>query len=181
MGLVCACLVVAIHVGLPTSEGVGWWVSRLLKDGICKIAVPFFFAAAGFFLAGHTDEPGWWPREMGKRVRSLLVPYVLWSALWTLYATPFTLMANVLAGAPWARNLPLTGSECLAIFGFDLCDYPRLIPLWFVRCLLLLVALSPLSVAVTRRGSGWGLALLAALWVVYGWGRTWGVVEGTPR
>lgn len=182
MGLVCACLVVAIHVGLPEAKGVGWWVTRSLTAGICRIAVPFFFVAAGYFLAGHTGEPGWWRREMGKRIWSLLVPYVLWSLLWTAYGIPLALIANRLAGAAWTRNLPLSGDDWLPALGLDPLCHPNLYPLWFLRCLLLLVALSPLPAAVMRRGRGWGLALVAALWAAYGWGSSWRDLaeEGTP-
>lgn len=182
MGFVCACLVVGIHVGLPEAQGMGRWVARLLKEGICRIAVPFFFVAAGYFLAGHMGEPGWWRRETGKRMRSVLVPYVLWSLLWAAYGIPFALVANRLAGAGWTRNLPLSGGEWLHVLGLDLYRLPNHYPLWFLRCLLLLVVLSPLSVAVVRRGRGWGIALVAALWAVYGWGSAWRgmAVEGTP-
>lgn len=180
MGIVCACLVVAIHVGNPEAMGAGWWVAKLLSNGICRIAVPFFFVAAGFFLAGHTAEPKWWARELGKRMRSLLVPFVSWSALYTVFGLSLVLSANALHGEAWTRNLQSNCADVLRLLGLDLFTYPMLIPLWFIRCLLLLVVLAPLPVAVIGRKRNWGLALLAVLWIVYGWGRTWGDVQDTP-
>lgn len=176
MGFVCACLVVFIHVCQPGGEKgtLGWWLAKLSAEGICRIAVPFFFVAAGFFLAGHADEPGWWRRELGKRVRSLLAPYMLWSLLWVAYSSLLIVAANALNGAEWMRNQPLTWMDWRKVFGLDPFDFPQLVPLWFIRCLLLFVALAPLPMALVRRGRGWGLALLAALWVAYGWGRSWG-------
>ena len=46
--------------------------------GLGKIAVPFFFLASGYFLAGHLDEDGWYGRKVKKRVFSLVIPLLLW-------------------------------------------------------------------------------------------------------
>ena len=44
--------------------------------------------ASGSFLAGHMGKPGWYPREMKKRFRTLLLPYVLWPLLFAVCQTP---------------------------------------------------------------------------------------------
>lgn len=99
MGVVCACLVVFIHVMVEPSAGTAeWWVYHLFKRGVCNIAVPFFFAAAGYFLAGHCRETGWWARETRKRMRTLLAPYCAWVLLALLWGTALALTANLLAG-----------------------------------------------------------------------------------
>lgn len=49
LGFVCACLVVAIHVRVEAEAGNAcWWFCGLLKDGVARMAVPFFFATAAF-------------------------------------------------------------------------------------------------------------------------------------
>lgn len=48
-----------------------------LHEILGDMTVPYFFMASEFFLAGHMEEPGWYPREMKKRFRSLVEPYVL--------------------------------------------------------------------------------------------------------
>lgn len=161
MGLLCACLVVFIHVRLDAGAGwAEWWCDVLLKEGVCRIVVPFFFVAAGYFLAGHLGEAGWWGRELRKRARTLLIPYCAWIVLAVLFAISLTLAANALAGAAWTRNLPLTVEKWVQFFGLDVLGHPAVVPLWFVRCLLLLVVLSPLLAWPLRRS--WELG---ALWV----------------
>ena len=59
--LFCAVLVVFIHIYFDVTSETGalWWVWICMAEGICRIAVPFFFVAAGFWLAGHMAERGW--------------------------------------------------------------------------------------------------------------------------
>lgn len=114
LGFVCACLVVAIHVRVEAEVGNAcWWFCGLLKDGVARIAVPFFFATAGFLLAGHAREARWWVRETGKRVRTLLVPYLIWPPLFVLLMFVLIVAANAVAGAvgapPFGRGLRLGG------------------------------------------------------------------------
>ncbi len=47
MGIVCAFLVLFIHLPTGGNDFVGWYFSR----GIDKMAVPFFFMASGYLLA----------------------------------------------------------------------------------------------------------------------------------
>lgn len=157
MGLLCACLVVFIHVRLDAGAGwAEWWCDVLLKEGVCRIAVPFFFVAAGYFLAGHLGEAGWWGRELRKRARTLLIPYCAWIVLVVVFAISLTLAANALAGAAWTRNLPLTVESWLQLSGLNVFEYPAAGQLWFVRCLLLLVVLSPLLAWPLPKGLAWG-------------------------
>ena len=56
---------------------------------ICPIAVPSFFFISGYlFFKGLED---WnhqvWKRKMTKRIKTLLVPFILWKVLLMLYKT----------------------------------------------------------------------------------------------
>ena len=55
MGFVCACLVVLIHLGVDGKPGgAAWWTHQMFTHvGMTRIAVPFFFFASGYWLAGH--------------------------------------------------------------------------------------------------------------------------------
>lgn len=71
-GIVCAVLVVMIHLG--GSEGCPQvrFLNALFANGICTVAVPMFFTISGFLLSGE------YVQMLCKRARSLLVPYLFW-------------------------------------------------------------------------------------------------------
>ena len=126
MGFLCAIFIVLLHSGC---------------GGITSVAVPYFFLAAGYFLAGHIGEVGWWKGEVCKRVRSLLVPMWIWGAC--------SIMVELLL--QW--GIRLTGYD---YHGEQLSFLYRLLRgggvlftvnmgvLWFVRMLFFLVVISPL-------------------------------------
>jgi len=126
--------VVVIHCAWTAETAVGRLLVALFRDTLARLAVPFFFACSGFFLARHFDEAGWWRREAGKRLLSLVVPYVIWTLA----------LAAVLAVEAHER-MGLGG------FGLDLRKMPALAPLWYVRCLLVFVFVSPVLRRVLDR------------------------------
>ena len=145
MSLLCALFVVGIHVGWPheTPLSAGWLIYYGLKDGIARIAVPYFFVVSGFFLARHFDELGWWRSEVRKRVKTLVIPYVAWSLIWLIASIPLSIGADIIAHRPFGTSFYfLHGNHFWQILGLNLSEYPILNPLWYVRCLFLLVLVS---------------------------------------
>jgi peptidoglycan/LPS O-acetylase OafA/YrhL len=164
-GFVGAFFVTMIHAAQPVPGDpaqAGWWFYRLTAGVFGRLAVPFYFAVAGFFLARRAGEPGWWRREAAKRGRTLAVPYVFWLAVWDVFAVGLTMMGNARSGAgAWAR-LP-SGWDALVFLGLHPFREPFDIPLWFLRSLLLFVVASPAVFALLRR---FGAGFLAALFAV---------------
>ena len=141
MSLLCALLVVSIHVSWPQEPlSAGWFLSIAIKEGYARIAVPFFFVVSGFLLAGHFDEEKWWHHEVGKRVRTLVVPFLIWSLVALVTSVPLSIIADLIAHRPFGTSIYiLHDSHWLSVFGLDLTDYPMHAPLWYVRCLFLFV------------------------------------------
>ena len=159
IGLVCACLVVLIHS--PRGAMIGsaqWWWSALVQDGICQMAVPFFFLASGFFLAGHMDEDGWWKRESVKRIRTLLVPFLVWNALHLTCGFAIRLCSGTppVTVRSWVRFLG-------TVFGGCLLPSVPVGALWFIRSLMVLVLVAPI---LKRLASPLGLCVLFVLYGV---------------
>ena len=77
-------LVLLIH-SLPTdSNGIGGdtflYIGTLVKELFTRVAVPAFFVFSGYYaLKGHNLEQwGTYKTELRKKVRTLILPYLLW-------------------------------------------------------------------------------------------------------
>ncbi len=164
MSLVCSFFVVFIHTGTACTDGdATWWAMHLLKDGLCRIAVPFFFIASGFFLAGHCTEDGWWRKECQKRIHTLLIPYLIWCTVYFLYSFGLTVAANIYSHAELSRTLPASIHAYLNIYGLTFESMPLFYPLWFLRWLIILVLCSKAFLWILKRGSIVGVAYLILL------------------
>ena len=154
MSFVCAVLVVYIHVGVSGEpDSLEWWLKNSVAEGISRIAVPFFFLIAGFFIAPHIGERGWWFQSLQKRVRTLLLPMVIWSVTYGTISTFLKIVSNVQAGRLVDLSAFLSWTNLLVWCGMDLTTSPSLFPMWFVRCLFLLVALTPFVNYFLQRSS----------------------------
>ena len=157
MSIICAFLVVSIHIPFPET-GLSWLFNHVFgRGGIAPVAVPYFFVVSGYFLSAHFGESGWYGRELRKRVHSLLIPFVVWTAIAICLVTPIQIVADVLAGRPFGTTPHFSNGRWIGMIGLDLRRGPSCVgALWYVRCLLLFVVLSPLfRFLVTRLGGFW--------------------------
>ena len=150
MSLLCAALVVFIHISGPKEFGsAAWCFHYIFRSIFATIAVPYFFCAAGFFLGKHVDEPGWYRNAIRKRVKSLLIPFVFWCGAWAVYSWGIGIVGDVLKHRTieWSF-LPFLSLDYL---GLDFSQAPALFTIWFVRMLMLFVIMSSLVVLCVRR------------------------------
>lgn len=177
MGFLCACLVVVSHIFVqPEADAPTFWARELLIR-IHAIDVPFFFLAAGYFLAGHVSDQKWWGGEVLKRTKTLLVPFLLWSLLWMICEQLLGIAQSLLDGKSPTLCISLETATLLASFGFDPLRSPALPPLWFVRTLFCLVVLSPLLVVPIKWGRRCGMLWTGTLLAIF-WGYV--VLLGSP-
>lgn len=144
--LLAASGVVAIHAPVYCAVSPFW--KEFAAQGFCGVAVYLFFTVSGFFLAKHVEESGWWKSAVVTRVRSLLVPYLIWCSVYAL-----------LQFALGERDVGI-----VRILGLNPAAMPYFYPFWFVRNLFILVLISPaLVITIKNRGGGLVLFSLAAL------------------
>lgn len=163
MSIISALMVVLIHVlKRPQEPGsLSYGFRYLTGEGICRIAVPFFFLAAGYFIARHLDEPGYWKREVLKRVKTLVVPFFAWSTICFVLCSGLIIMANIFEGRDLCTGL-FSFNRIMRSLGIHPFNVPELRQLWFVRVLFIFVLLLPLFQRYLSKG-----ACLAASFVVY--------------
>lgn len=166
MSFFCALLVVVLHCGGGCAvDSSLWWITYLTSDGFCAMAVPFFFVVSGYFLAGHFGDSYWWGHELGKRFRTLVVPYFVWCVLFLVFRILVGLMLDVAGHKELGTSYGFVRCGWAHVFGFEWTNYPLLGILWYVRCLMLFVLLSPVIECLIRRGCL--LVLLVPCGVVY--------------
>ena len=152
MSLLCSLMVICIHV-LKRTQAPGsfaWRCRQLSGEGLCRIAVPFFFAAAGYFLAMHFCEKGWYKREVLKRIRTLAVPFVVWCSICFMLCSCIMVLANLSNGQIWHEGL-FSLNRIVRSLGVNPVAVPELRQLWFVRVLFVLVLVSPILRFVERK------------------------------
>lgn len=123
------------------------FVRDFISGTLGRIAVPTFFFISAYLLF-KKGEP--YPLLLKKKARSLLVPYLLWNALITL---AFFVCQKIPVLRQYFATLIISDLDAkgwLGLFiGFDNADGNALLPpivyqFWFLRDLLLCIAVSPL-------------------------------------
>lgn len=155
LGAVC---VVSIHTPYKDGCDVGWswWLYQMIANGFSRWAVPFFFASAGYHVARHSGEDGWYSTALRKRVRSLLIPYFAWTIVGAVLFCTLRAAANLMAARPPFAGFP-SGWGVLKFLGVHPYDNFYVV-LWFLRTLMCLIMLSPVFV-VTVRSLRWWLPI----------------------
>lgn len=158
------------------------YIDNLFSDVLPRIGVPIFFLMSGylFFWSGLTKDS--YQRKLKKRVKTLLVPYLIWNAVALLYGAIKTLpcFKSIFpnAVAHWS-----VGSFLSTFWGIYHCgvfynptaveettkaviNSPQDLPMWYVRNLMIAVLLSPLFYVLIKRFKHWLIWLLGIAWCI---------------
>lgn len=143
------------------------YINEAIGHSLARIAVPLFFVFAGYYTFYRKDwsRPALWLSEWKKKGKNLLLPYLLWNTLYLLLLWGKTALPEALGHSP-EDPFRITGlGQLISFYGMDVLDYP----LWFVRDLLVLTLLAPLSYGLVSKLRGWLLLPLLLLYFL-GWG-----------
>lgn len=142
--------VVAIHlVGedlrLPqwgTSDWFYLYTTEFISHSLARIAVPMFFFISGYYAFYKKDwsQRSVWTAELKKRVKTLLVPYLLWNSLYIIILLSKTQLETRLGSGPHDPFYLTSIPEFLSYYWNEVIVYP----LWYLRDLIVLCALSPI-------------------------------------
>lgn len=147
---------------LPSTGTVALF-QHVISQGIGRVAVPLFFAMAGYlFFLGLEPTPLGFRRKITRRLRSLAPVYLFWSGIWLV---PFFVLSRTTFGG-LAFHRPFLEQSSLQVLLYRWLVDPVPSQLWFLRSLMLLVCVSPLIYAAVRRWGAWPLAMVAAVWLM---------------
>ena len=164
--------VVMIHVGVGTSlcESAPLYhaIHYLFAQILARIAVPLFFMFSGYLLFNRCTE---YPLHLYKtklksRFITLFVPYLIWNLLavifYSLLNRGMISCIEDLFKAFWNLRIePAPGATTPA--------YPINIQFWYIRDLIVLVVLSPITYWLIKILKYWWVILLCILWVGNWW------------
>ena len=156
--------IVAVHVFVPVSitvDGVvydmgsssmnaGLW--RFVQGFVSENGVATFFFISGFlFMTGQAMTPARYKSKVRRRVHSLLIPYVIWNAL--------TLLCAVVLASDGISTLSMLKGFVMK----NALGYPHDAPLWFIRDLMVCIAVVPVFGLIIRKSGWWAVAMLGVV------------------
>lgn len=153
------------------------WLSQLLSGVMSHVAVAVFFIISGFLFfrsSGRLPLPlSFYGTKWSRRVRTLLVPYVMWNllilAIYWLLQTWFPAMTHGVA-----RPVSDYGFRDVlySLWDMTLVDphadghFPVCTPMWFVRDLMVVMLCAPVLHWLVSRLRWLPVALLGVAWVL---------------
>lgn len=181
VGIVIIHCFIAKAADYPVST-VAYDTMYFLSQIFCRIFVPMFFLISGYLFFYRKDASSWsfYQSQWKKRLRSLLVPYLLWN----LFALLFVVVKTYGPLSHLFPNMaahPLDFGDVLSAFWsfrpdealqsvYEPSSTPVNAPMWFIRDLLVIVLLSPIIHRLVKGRLGFILPLaLLVLFVAGRW------------
>ena len=190
--------VVFIHFNLAehgfTIHGVTYgldhpaWYDFLINffsEVLPQIGVPLFFIISGFLFFYHTDFDGnVYKKKLWKRVRTLLIPYLLWNLIAILVHASYQIsflfpnatqeemhLSFVRILKTFFANIPNEGIFVMpaedAITTYSGFIYPINLPMWYVRELMVMILLTPVIFWLMKRMGKWLVIVLGLIYYFY--------------
>lgn len=141
----------------PVWDAICEFVRSFLADnGVAT----FFFISGFLFISCVELTKERYRRNLRRRVRTLLVPYVVWTLVMVISVTAESVV-HQLAGNPGAPlRFPIGVGDFFK--GLVLGTFPLYQPLWFIRELATAILLLAVTYPLLRLSGKWTLAAIAA-------------------
>lgn len=172
-----------LHASGFTGIAIYDYVRLFFSSVLASCAVPLFFMFSGFLFfnkVGRFDSKEYL-LKMHTRIRTLLVPYILWIVLMILWTLLLKVGGVMLHGKPWSGILAFFETNGWWHLFWD-CNVwgesknwmgilthssgPYLLPFWYMRDLIVMVILSPVIYFLIKKMRCFFLILLVALYAL---------------
>lgn len=141
---------------LPLSQfSTFYFIQNSITSGLVRFCVPLFFTISGylFFI-----KPFNYLNQLTKRIKSLLVPYLLWAILGALFIYSLLLIPAI--GNRMNLKWQITWVDVLNHITLSPIQYQ----FWFLRDLMVLTLISPAIYWLAKKSGFIFLIPLALLW-----------------
>ena len=148
-------------------------------------SVPIYFFISGYvFFLGVELTREKYAKKLRNRVKTLLIPYVIWNVVALLMALlrklPF--LSSIFPNAHkaqldfslsailetfWDNSKGIWIEPLSSVDSVGAKTYPVDVPLWFVRDLMIVVLCAPLLYWVLKRTRHWFVLFLGVLWFIF--------------
>ena len=176
---------------LISGHGIYNVTGVLLSHVLTHIAVPTFYLISGFLFFINFQKWSWegYKKKLSSRIKTLLVPYLLWNAI------PFLLAVLAMLAAVSIKGKPIEGVETFIVeknwhIFYDCNEWgttrinwlgenlrmtgPYDLPLWFLRDLIVVTMMTPIIYYAIKKS---GLFIISILFVAY-ISRIWTLLPG---
>ncbi len=150
-----------VDFSLISGHGIYNVTGVLLSHVLTHIAVPTFYLISGFLFFINFQKWSWegYKKKLSIRIKTLLVPYLLWNAI------PFLLAVLAMLAAVAIKGKPIVGVETFIVeknwhIFYDCNEWgttrinwlgenlrmigPYDLPLWFLRDLIVVTMMTPI-------------------------------------
>jgi len=172
-----------LHADPLSAESLYSFLRILCSKVVSQAAVPTFFLISGFLFFRHLET---WNTQiylgkLRKRVRTLLVPYVLWCVIAIVYNLIVSQMAVMIKGKAASATLTLLNEKGWLSAFWCSCEnanpanlfgqtFPSInplhIPMWYVRNLMVVMVCAPLVYWLMKKLKWGGILLLGAAYLL---------------
>lgn len=125
-----------------------------------------FFLISGYYFFYHTSfSKKTYSEKLKRRITTLVIPFFIWNGLRLCVMLSSLLIPQLSSVSICCPDEDVTLKFILSAFwNFKDTTYPIVVPLWFIRDLIVLSILSPLVYFFVKYLKIWGIAVLALVW-----------------
>lgn len=154
-----------------------FWFTSILSGFFRGQSVPIYFFISGylFFFNGNFSMAEYY-RKIKRRIKSLLVPYIIWNTL-SIILLVIVLLSPFVSMMKYGEEVNLSVGNILSCYwiydgGFAGVNIPSSsapinMPLWYIRDLIVMVLLSPAIYWLLKKLGVIFLFLMCCIWIYF--------------
>lgn len=180
-------IIMVVYIHSSYEEAKNYELASFLQSftgaGICRIANCLFFSISGYLFARNISSIKDVFLKIKKRLRTLLVPYLLWNIIFVLWFVVLDVIPGVSQYVNSRGTLQRILHQPILQTLYDLWVSPAAFQLWFLRDLIVMMLFTPILWYWSKKH--WISALIAATistcfygWLIYFW---IGIIAATNR